>query len=171
MPASKRTLDAHGIIDPGELHWNLGTAALYEQTLRRSEGLAAEYGPLVCLTGVHTGRSPNDKFLVQESSSEGNVWWGKVNRPMVAGHYEALKQQMLASLRGKELFVQDCFAGADSEYRLPVRIITECAWHSLFARTMFLPGPAGAIAPDHQPQFTVINVPYMEADPEKHGTN
>lgn len=171
MPTSKPSLDVHGIIDPGELHWNLGTAALYEQALQRSEGLVAEHGPLVCLTGVHTGRSPNDKFLVRESSSEGNVSWGKVNRPMAAGRYEALKQQMLASLKGKELFIQDCFTGADPEYRLPVRIITERAWHSLFARTMFLPGPVGAIDLDHQPQFTVINVPSMEADPEKHGTN
>ena len=172
VSASPRpTLDTHGILDPGQVHWNLGAAALYEQAIRRSEGQVAEAGPLVCLTGVHTGRSPNDKFLVRESSSESNVWWGKVNRPVDPAQFDALQGRMLDSLRGKELFVQDCFAGADPDYRLPVRIITERAWHSLFARTMFRPGPLGVADPQHQPEFTVIDVPSVEADPAAHGTN
>jgi phosphoenolpyruvate carboxykinase (ATP) len=164
-------LAAHGITEPRNVYRNLGTAALYEQAIQRSEGLLAEHGPLVCLTGVHTGRSPNDRFLVREASSAGNVWWGPVNKAIEPGQFEAVRQKMLASLRGKDLFVQDCYAGADPEYRLPVRIITERAWHSLFARTMFLSGPAGTVDPEHAPQFTVINSPSMAADPALHGTN
>ena len=172
VSASPRpNLDALGAIDPGQIHWNLGTAALYEHAIQRSEGLVSEAGPLVCLTGVHTGRSPNDKFLVREPSSEANVWWGTANRPIDAGQFDALKRRMLAALRGKDVFVQDCFAGADPEYRLPIRIITERAWHSLFARTMFLSGPAGVTDPEHQPEFTVIDLPSVEADPATHGTN
>ncbi len=164
-------LTAHGIADPGQVHWNLGTAALYEHAVRRAEGVVAESGPLVCLTGVHTGRSPNDKFLVREPSTASNVWWGKVNRDIAPAQFEAVKQRMLGALRGRELFVQDCFAGADPEYRLPIRIITERAWHSLFARTMFLASPAGETDPGHAPGFTVIDVPSVEADPASHGTN
>ena len=168
--ASTFSLAAHGITEPRNVYRNLGTAALYEHAIRRSEGVLAEHGPLVCLTGVHTGRSPNDRFLVREPSSEGNVWWGPVNKAIEPDQFEAVKQKMLASLRGKDLFVQDCYAGADREYRLPVRIITELAWHSLFARTMFLSGPAGTVDPEHAPQFTVINSPSMAADPALHGT-
>ena len=164
-------LEAHGIVQPADVHWNLGTAALYEQALTRGEGAVAETGPLVCLTGVHTGRSPNDKFVVREPSSEANVWWGTVNRSIAPTQFDAVRRAMLTSLEGKELFVQDCFAGADREFQLPVRIITERAWHSLFARTMFLPGATGRRDPAHQPEFTVIDAPSMRADPQIHGTN
>ncbi len=125
----------------------------------------------MCQTGIHTGRSPNDKFLVQEPSSEDNVWWGTVNRPIEAERFRLLQNAMVASLEGKELFVQDCFAGADPAYRLPVRLITERAWHSLFTRTMFLPLPAGTEPGEHVPEFTVIDVPSLEADPAVHGTS
>ena len=159
------SLAAHGIAEPRNVYHNLGAAALYEHAIQRAEGLVAESGPLVCLTGVHTGRSPNDKFLVREPSSAEHVWWGAVNRAITADRFEAVRRKMLAALRGKDLFVQDCYAGADREYRLPVRIITERAWHSLFARTMFLSGPAGTVDPEHSPSFTVIDSPSVEADP------
>jgi phosphoenolpyruvate carboxykinase (ATP) len=120
---------------------------------------------------VHTGRSPKDKFLVSEPSSEANVWWGSANRPITSEQFEAVRAAMLATLVDKDLFVQDCFAGTDPDYRLPVRIITEQAWHSLFARTMFLPSPAGTPPGGHSPQFTVIDLPSMQADPAVHGTN
>ena len=152
------------------MYWNQGTAALYEEAIRRREGVIAEGGPLVCQTGIHTGRSPNDKFLVQEPSSRDNVWWGTINRPIEAEQFRALKQGTLASLEGKELFVQDCFAGAAPAYRLPIRVITERAWHSLFARTMFLPLPAGTEPGEHVPEFTVIDVPSVDANPAVHGT-
>ena len=129
--------------------------ALYEEAVRRREALISADGPLVCRTGQHTGRSPNDKFIVREPSSEDKVWWGKVNRPIEPQHFDALHQRMLNYVEGKELFVQDCYAGADPRYRLPVRIITEQAWHSLFARHMFIDvpdvgRPAGAHAGVHR---------------------
>ena len=169
--SSGSLLQSLGISSPGRAHWNRGTAALYEEAIRRSEGVIAEGGPLVCRTDVHTGRSPNDKFFVQEPSSQDNVWWGSVNRPIASEQFRALQTATLASLEGKELFVQDCFAGADPAYRLSVRITTERAWHSLFARTMFLALPAGSEPGSHVPEFTVIDVPSMVANPELHGTN
>ena len=160
-----------GIAASGRVHWNRGTAALYEEAIRRGEGVVAETGPLVCLTGVHTGRSPNDKFLVREPSSAENVWWGKVNRPIEPEQFRALRDDMLAWVEDKELFVQDCVAGTDADYRLRVRVVTERAWHSLFARTMFVPSPAGSPPSSEAPEFTVIDIPSMEADPARHGTN
>jgi len=160
-----------GSVSLGRINWNLGAAALYEEAVRRGEGLVSESGPLVCLTGAHTGRSPNDKFLVKESSSQDDVWWGKVNRPITPEQFEALYADMMAHLDNKELFVQDCCAGTDSDHRLSVRIITEYAWHNLFARTMFLEQPAGTVPGDHVPEFTVIDSPSMKADPARHGTN
>ena len=155
----------------GRIEWNLGAAALYEEAVRRGEGMISESGPLVCLTGAHTGRSPNDKFLVRESSSQGDVWWGKTNRPVDPEQFDLLYDDMMANLADKELFIQDCCAGTDPDHRLPVRIITEYAWHSLFARTMFLEQPAGTPPGVHVPEFTVIDAPSMKADPARHGTN
>ena len=160
-----------GSVSLGRINWNLGAAALYEEAIRRGEGIVAESGPLVCLTGAHTGRSPNDKFLVKESSSQGDVWWGKFNRPVMPEKFDLLHADMMAHLDNKELFVQDCCAGTDSEHRLSVRIITEYAWHNLFARTMFLEQPAGTVPGVHVPEFTVIDAPSMKADPGRHGTN
>ncbi|MCU0255543.1 MAG: phosphoenolpyruvate carboxykinase (ATP), partial [Vicinamibacterales bacterium] len=150
-------LDAHGIVNVSRVYWNLTTPSLYEEAIRRREGLVAHSGPLVCRTGHHTGRSPNDKFVVKEPSSADHIWWGKVNRPVSEEHFDKLHRQFLHYMEGKELFVQDCYAGADPAYRLPIRVITENAWHSLFAR--------------HMPQFTVIDCPRFHADPEQHGTN
>src|SRR5258706_10394937 len=129
-------LEAEGL-RKGAVHWNLSVAALYEEAVRRKEGLIAAEGPLVCLTGPHTGRSPKDKFIVRDGSSEALVAWGAVNRPMTPAQFDVLHADMLASLAGRELFVQDCFGGADPAYRLPIRVITELAWHSLFARNLF----------------------------------
>ena len=151
------------------VHWNLSTAALYEEAVRRQEAAIAAGGPLACRTGQHTGRSPNDKFIVREPSSEPHIDWGKVNRPMDPARFEALHADLLSSLSDKELFVQDCFAGADPKYRLPVRVINELAWHNLFARSLFLVDTTGAAA--HMPEFTVIDVPTFKATPARHGTN
>ena len=163
-------LDREGI-QTDRVRWNLNTAALYEEVVRRDEGVIAAEGPLACRTGQHTGRSPNDKFIVREPSSEGEVAWGKVNRSMDPAQFDTLHRDLLASLTGRELFVQDCFAGADPKYRLAVRIITEFAWHSLFVRHMFIvdsgPGSPGSNAP----QFTVIDSPSFKAEPSRHGTN
>src|ERR1041385_7297772 len=161
-----RGLDAFGM-GSDRVRWNLTAAALYEEAVRRHEGVIAAEGPLACRTGLHTGRSPNDKFVVLEPSSEATVAWGKVNRPMDEVEFDALHRDLLSSLEGRELFVQDVFAGADPQYRLSVRIITELAWHSLFVRNLFIVDPHAV----HQPQFTVIDSPGFKADPKRHGTN
>jgi phosphoenolpyruvate carboxykinase (ATP) len=165
-----RTLDAHGI-NAGTVHWNLTIPELVEAAVRRGEGVLAKDGPIVCSTGQHTGRSPNDKFVVREPSSEQNVAWGKVNRPIDEAAFDRLHQRMLKYLEGRELYALDCHAGADPAYRLNVRVINELAWHNLFARHMFIPvtDPAGQAA--HEPDFTVIDIPSFTADPAAESTN
>ncbi|MGE0449096.1 MAG: phosphoenolpyruvate carboxykinase [Vicinamibacterales bacterium] len=162
----KRALDSEGIQE-ARPHWNLSEAVLYEHAVRREEGLLSAEGPLVCRTGHHTGRSPNDKFIVREPSSEAHIAWGGPNRPMDEVHFDRLHQDMLASLRGAELFVQDCYAGADARHRLPIRVVTEYAWHSLFARNLFIQDDVS----EHRPELTVIDAPSFRADPARHGTN
>src|SRR5580704_1470256 len=140
-----RGLEREGI-QTTRVRWNLSPAALYEEAIRRQEGLLAADGPLSCRTGQHTGRSPNDKFIVREPSSEQEVAWGKVNRAMEPAQFDRLHEDLLSSLSGKELFVLDCFAGADPDYRLAVRVINEYAWHNLFCRNLFIDDPAAAQA-------------------------
>jgi phosphoenolpyruvate carboxykinase (ATP) len=163
-----RGLEREGIA-AGRVWWNLSVPALYEAAVRRQEGLIAADGPLACRTGAHTGRSPNDKFVTREPSSEKNVDWGKVNRPMDPAQFDALHRDLVASLSGKELFVLDCYAGADPTYRLPVRIVNELAWHNLFCRNLFIDDPAAVAA--SAPEFTVVDAPSFKADPGRHGTN
>jgi phosphoenolpyruvate carboxykinase (ATP) len=129
----------------------------------------ASEGPLVSETGVHTGRSPNDKFTVKEDESGDNIWWGDVNRPISEEHFERLYAKMQAYVQGRELFVQDCYAGADPEYRLKVRIVSEFAWHNLFCRNMFIQPAENELA-DFDPGFTVVCCPHLEAVPETDGT-
>ncbi len=167
---SKHGLEIHGIRNVNEQYWNLTSAALYDEALRRREGTSAHLGPLVVRTGHHTGRSPNDKYLVKEPSSERNIWWGKVNRAFDAEKFGTLYQRLLAYIQNKEIFIQDCYAGADPQYRLPIRIITETAWHNLFARNLFV-RPRWEELAEHKPEFTVINMPRFHAVPESDGTN
>lgn len=162
-------LENHGIQNVNNVYWNLSTASLYEEVIRRREGRLAHLGPLVVRTGEYTGRSPNDKFIVREPSSADKIWWGKVNRAMEPDKFETLRLRLLAYLQGKDLFVQDAFAGADPQYRLPIRIITETAWHSLFARNMFIQAKTDELA-SYIPQFTVIDAPNFHAIPEVDGT-
>jgi phosphoenolpyruvate carboxykinase (ATP) len=166
-----KTLEAHGIGSDSRVFWNLGVSRLCEEAVRRNEGVLAESGPLVCLTGQHTGRSPNDKFVVREPSTEEHVWWGKVNAPFDSGRFDELHLDLRAHLRGRDLFVQDCHVGAAPQYRLPIRIITEYAWHSLFSRHMFIGEPDPAKLVRHRPGFTVVSVPSFQASPARHGTN
>jgi phosphoenolpyruvate carboxykinase (ATP) len=169
-PASDYGLEQHGIEHVESAYWNLTTSALYEESVRRHEGLISAEGPLVVRTGHHTGRSANDKFVIQEPSSEKHVWWGKVNRPFEAVSYDGIRRRMLAYLRGRDVFVQDVFVGADPEYRVPIRVITENAWHSIFARNMFLVPKPDELA-GHRPRFTVIDLPRFHAVPEDDKTN
>ncbi|MGH9960114.1 MAG: phosphoenolpyruvate carboxykinase (ATP), partial [Pyrinomonadaceae bacterium] len=161
-------LDNYGIKEASKAYWNLNTAELYEEIARRNEGVLSDQGALIVDTGEHTGRAAKDKAIVREVSSEDKVFWGDVNKDFPQEKFNTLKDRMMAHAAGRELFVQDTFAGADPRYRLPVRIITELAWHSLFARTMFI--NESSTATSHQPEFTVINFPSFQADPQRDGT-
>ncbi len=162
-------LDNHGIKNVNYVYWNLSSSMLYEEIIRRREGHLAHLGPIVVRTGEHTGRAPNDKFIVREPSSEDKIWWGTVNKVMEPEKFTALYHRLLAYLQGKDLFVQDCFAGADKNYRVPIRVITETAWHSLFARNMFKQATSEEIR-NHVPEFTLIGAPNFHAVPEVDGT-
>ncbi|MGQ0732959.1 MAG: phosphoenolpyruvate carboxykinase [Acidobacteriota bacterium] len=170
VPAgSPPSLEPHGVKASRSVHWNLTTPALYEQAIQRREGVLATHGPLVCRTGAHTGRSPNDKFTVREPSSSGQIAWGKVNIAIEPSHFEGLKRDLVAHLGDRDIFVQDLYAGADPTYRLPVRFIHELAWHNLFVRSLFLVPPVADLD-GFAPQFTVFNAPSFRADPSRHGT-
>jgi phosphoenolpyruvate carboxykinase (ATP) len=163
-------LDSAGLTEVGTAHWNLTAAALYEQATGRGEGMIAAGGAFVALTGQHTGRAPKDKFIVEEASSRDDIWWGEVNRPTSEANFDALLAHMQAYYKGRDLFVQDCYAGADPDYRLRVRVITAEAWHNMFARNMFIQPAAGDLG-DFAPDFTIIQAPGLEADPAVHATN
>lgn len=167
--ASSYGLDKQGILHTGILYWNLPTPALYEETARRREGIISHMGPLVVRTGQYTGRSPNDKFIVREPESEQHIWWGKVNQAFEVHNFNGLYARMLAYLQGRDLFIQDSYAGADSDYRIRVRVITEMAWHSLFARNLFIQ-PSDDELKNFIPDFTIINLPNFHAVPELDGT-
>lgn len=167
----KVELEQHGIRNPKAVHWNLTTPELYEHIIRRSEGIISHLGPVCITTGEHTGRAPNDKFIVQEPSCQEHIWWGKVNRPFSVEKFEALYSRILAYLQGRELFVQDCCAGADPKHQLHIRVITETAWHSLFARNMFIQIRDLNKLSSHEPAFTIIHVPEFKAVPSIDGTN
>ena len=164
-------LEHIGIKNLGKIHWNLATPELYEHTIRNAEGILSHLGPICVTTGEHTGRAPNDKFIVQEPSSQENIWWGKINRPFSVDQFDSLYARILAYLQGKELFVQDCCAGADPMNQLHIRIITERAWHSLFARNMFIQITDLTKLESHEPGFTVVHVPGFKAVPAIDGTN
>jgi phosphoenolpyruvate carboxykinase (ATP) len=165
---SRHGLELQGI-EPGAVAWNLPAAALYEHAIRRGEGHLAAHGQLVVVTVPHTGRSPQDKFVVREPSSEAHIWWGRHNRPMPPENFERLHRRLQAYLRGRDLFVQDLFVCADPRYRRGVRVITEVAWHSLFARTMFIV-PDERTRAQHTPEITVIDAPGFLATPAEDGT-
>jgi len=166
---SSKGLDTHGIRTAGKQFWNLAPAVLVEHAVRRGEGEIVDGGPFNAVTAPHTGRSPNDRFVVREPSSEANIGWGKVNVPFDADSYDALRAEIVEFLSDQDLYVRDMWAGADEEYRLAVRVITPSAWHNLFAYNMFRRPETGELQ-DFEPGFTVIHAPDFEADPERHGT-
>jgi phosphoenolpyruvate carboxykinase (ATP) len=163
-------LSGQGIKPKGEVHWNLITPELVKNAMRRNEAELAEMGPLVAITTPHTGRSPNDKFVVKEPETQNDVDWGKVNHPMSPEHFEVLLADVQAYLGSQpELFIQDLFCGADPAHRLSVRYVTPNAWHSMFVRNMFI-RPEPADLPTFDPNFTVLHAPEVQADPARHGT-
>ena len=164
-------LDKLGIQNINNVYWNLTTPALYEQIIRRREGVISHLGPIIVRTGAFTGRSPNDKFIVREATTEKHISWGKVNRPIEEEKFNRLYYRVLAYLQGNDIFVQDCYAGADERYRIPVRVITEYAWHNLFARNMFIRIRTMEEYESFNPEFTIIDLPKFHALPELDGTN
>lgn len=163
-------LDIHGLTNLRKVYWNLPPEALYEEIVFRSEGRITAQGPLVVRSGKHRGRAANDKFVVREGSSEEHVWWGEYNRPLSSDKFNELYNRLQGFVQGRDLFVQDCFAGAHPDYQMPIRIITEKAWHSLFARNMFLRPSTADEYKRHVPEFTVMSVPSFHAHGPIDGT-
>ncbi|HEX8073024.1 MAG TPA: phosphoenolpyruvate carboxykinase [Pyrinomonadaceae bacterium] len=161
-------LETYGITQASRVYWNLTTPELYEEIVRRNEGVLSADAALLVDTGEHTGRAAKDKAIVREPDSTDKVFWGEVNKEFAQERFNALRDRMMAHTAGRDLFVQDTFVGHDPRYQFPVRIVTELAWHSLFARTMFINKTEAAA--DFKPEFTVINVPSFKADPERDGT-
>jgi len=159
-------LKNHGLTNLHVVYWNLPTEALYEEAVFRNEGRISRQGPFVVNTGKHTARAANDKFIVREPTTENNIWWGEYNRPYSSEKFNELFSRVQGFLQGRDLFVQDCYAGADHQYRLPVRIITEYAWHSIFARNMFILPETNEEYRRHVPEFTVIAVPSFKTFPQ-----
>ena len=167
---SSHGIEHHGMNNANRVYWNCTVAELYEEAVRRREGVIASDGPLAVRTGEHTGRAVNDKFIVREPSSENDIWWGKVNKPIAPEAFTRLHQRLLAYLQRRDLFVLDSWAGSDPRFRLPVRVITETAWHSLFARNMFIRPSADELA-GFVPGFTILHAPNFQSVPDVDGTN
>ena len=167
--ASDKNLDDLGLTHTGDIHWNLSTAALYEHAVRNGEAELSHYGPLIAMTTPHTGRSPSDKWVVQDDGNKDEVWWGPNNQPFDEAKFDPLFARACAFAQGRDLYVQDLYAGADSRYRLPVRFVTAYAWHSLFVRSLFI-HPTAEELENHDPQFTVVNLSPFQADPAVDGT-
>jgi len=166
---SETPLALHGLDPGGRIHWQPTTALLYTHALARGEGRLAEGGPLVVDTGRYTGRSPQDKFVVQEPGSESRIWWGKVNQPLAEEHFDGLRAKVVSSLESQELYVVDAFAGADPAHRISVRVVTSRPYHALFAKTMFIEPTADELE-DFVPDALVLHAPEVEADPDADGT-
>ena len=162
-------LETAGLVPQRPVHWNLGPPELYEHAARRGEGVIVEGGAFCAVTAPHTGRSPNDKFIVREASSEHDIAWGRVNQPLAPEHFERLKATTLAHLATQELFVRDLFAGADPNHRFGIRFVTPNAWCALFVYNMFLRPTASDLA-TFSPGWTVLHAPELHVDPALHGT-
>jgi len=168
--ASDFGLENHGLTHLERAFWNLPTSALYEEAVFRNEGHVAHAGPLLVKTGKHTARAAADKFVVREETTENKIWWGEYNRPFSVDKFNLLLTRVQAFAQDEEFFVQDCYAGADPDYRMRIRIITEKAWQSLFARNMFITIHDQDELKHFVPEFTVICVPGFKVDPKVDGT-
>ncbi len=169
-PHSDHGLEHHGLQNLGSTYWNLTTGSLIEHAIRLGEGRLSLHGALVVNTGKHTGRSARDKFVVKDASTADKVWWGPVNAPFEPAQFDVLHEELCRYLEGRDVYVRDCFAGADPDYRLPIRVVNEYAWHNIFAGNMFVEASDDELR-RHVPGFTVINAPNFEADPSRHGTH
>jgi phosphoenolpyruvate carboxykinase (ATP) len=162
-------LGDHGLDPRGRVHWHPSTAQLYTHALRRGDGVLSEGGPLVVDTGVHTGRSPKDKYLVREPASEERLWWSETNRELDEKLFAGLRAKVIEHLNRSDLYVLDAFAGADPEHRLALRVVTHSPWHALFAKTLFIDATDEELD-DFEPEALVLHAPAVEADPAVDGT-
>ncbi|HEX2897735.1 MAG TPA: phosphoenolpyruvate carboxykinase (ATP), partial [candidate division Zixibacteria bacterium] len=163
-------LEFNGFTKINREYWNLSPEALCEEVIFRSEGNLAHMGPVVVNTGKHTARAAQDKFIIKNSQSERNIWWGEYNRPFDSAKFDLIQKKLQEHVKGRDLFVQDCYGGADPSYRIKVRVITEYAWHSLFAKSLFINPASTDELKDFEPEFTVVSIPSFQANPEKDGT-
>jgi phosphoenolpyruvate carboxykinase (ATP) len=161
-------LEQLGLAGAPAVHRNLSPSALYEHALRKGEGVIGADGQMIVETGEHTGRSPKDKFFVREPGSETHIDWGDTNKPIEAATFDALFDRVAAYLSEREIYTLDAYVGADERYRLPIRVISQYAWHSLFARDLFI--TPEAIPENFSPQFTVVDAAEFIADPARDGT-
>ncbi len=161
----------HGLSNLRMVYWNLPGEALYEEIAFRREARIVAGGPVVAHTGKHTGRAANDKAVVREASSEGHVWWGQYNRPYSPEKFNDLHNRLQGYFQDRDVFVQDVYAGADPAYRVPVRIVTEHAWQSMFVRNMFILPQSLEEYRRHVPEFTVLVAPGFSGFPPIDGTN
>ena len=168
MATTATGLAEHGIREGGRIFWHPTTSQLYTHALARGEAGLAEGGPLVVDTGHHTGRSPNDKFLVREPGSEDRIWW-EGNPAIDEEAFEALREKVVSHLEDQDLYVVDAFAGADPAHRLAVRVVSESPWHALFAKTLFI-DPTEDELSEFEPRALVLHAPSLEADPDEDGT-
>jgi len=169
--ASSYGLSNHGLKHIDTAYWNLSTPALYEEIIFRNEGSIVNQGPILVKTGKHSARAANDKFFVKEDTTVDDIWWGDYNRPISPEKFNTILTRAQSYVQGEELFVQDCYAGNDPNYRLPVRIITEDAWQSLFVRNMLITTSNQDELKHFIPEFTVITLPGFKVDPKIDGTN
>ena len=164
-------LENHGLRNLREIYWNLPNEALYEEVVFRSEAKISRDGALVVTNGKQTARSATDKFIVKEHTTEKDIWWGEYNRPFNADKFNELYSRLQGFLQGRDVFVQDCFVCADPEYQLPIRVVTEYAWHSLFARNMFILPRTREEYRQLVPKFTVLCAPSFQGLPQIDGTS
>jgi phosphoenolpyruvate carboxykinase (ATP) len=163
-------LDNHGLTNLNNVFWNLPTETLYEEIAFRGEARITHQGPIVAHTGKHTGRSANDKFIVKEPATQEKIWWGEYNRPFSQEKFNEVFSRMQGFLQGRDIFVQDCYAGADPNYRIAIRVITETAWHSMFVRNMFILPKTSEEYKRHIPDFTIMALPSFKGLPQIDGT-
>jgi phosphoenolpyruvate carboxykinase (ATP) len=163
-------LEQQGFKNLNVAYWNLGTAQLLEHAIQRREGSLASGGSFVVRTGQFTGRSPKDKFIVRDEVTDAHVAWGDVNQPLSEAHFDRLYARMMTFWQGHDVYVQDCFVGADTEFGMPIRVVSQLAWHNLFARQLFI-RPDPEKTEGHVPQFSIFFAPDFQANPADEGTN
>ncbi|HEY4388408.1 MAG TPA: phosphoenolpyruvate carboxykinase (ATP), partial [Ktedonobacteraceae bacterium] len=169
MIMSPKALEDYGLVNLGTVHWNLSPAVLVEHALARKEGALAANGAFAATTGSHTGRSPKDKFIVVNEAQANRIWWGDNNHPMTNETFEVVRRSLSDYLQGRDVYVLDAAAGADPRYRMPIQVVTELAWHNLFARQLFLRANENDLT-SNRPGFTIICVPHFRTNPRAHGT-